>query len=47
MAGQPKRIPLVDDDEHLRTALAEQLELHEDFLTVEAGSGSEELAAPE
>ena len=47
MAGQPKRILLVDDDEHLRTALAEQLELHEDFLTVEAGSGSEALAALE
>ena len=47
MAGQPKRILLVDEDEHLRTALAEQLELHEDFLTVEAGSGSEALAALE
>jgi DNA-binding response OmpR family regulator len=45
MAGHPKRILLVDDDEHLRTALAEQLELHEEYQTAEAGA--EALAALE
>ena len=47
MAGHLKRILLVDDDEHLRTALAEQLELHEEYQTAEAGSGAEALATLE
>ena len=34
-----KRILLVDDDEALRQSLAEQLELHEEFLTAQVGSG--------
>jgi len=37
------RILLVDDDEDLRQALAGQLALHDDFETVEAGTGSEAL----
>lgn len=35
MTGQ-KKVLLVDDDEALRSALAEQLQLHEEFLTSEA-----------
>jgi DNA-binding response OmpR family regulator len=38
-----KKILLVDDDEALRTSLAEQLRLHEEFETVEAGTGQEGL----
>ena len=38
-----KRILLVDDDEALRQALAEQLKLHEEFTTVEEGGGQAAL----
>ena len=38
-----KKILLVDDDEQLRHALAEQLGLHEEFTTVHAGSASQAL----
>ncbi|MEE8445881.1 MAG: response regulator transcription factor [Alphaproteobacteria bacterium] len=38
-----KRILLVDDDEALRTSLAEQLQLHEEFETAEAGTAAEAL----
>lgn len=41
MKGQ--KILLVDDDEVLRHSLAEQLELHEEFETVEAESGAQAL----
>ena len=34
---------MVDDDEALRKSLSEQLRLHEDFITVEAGTGTEAL----
>ncbi len=37
------KILLVDDDEALRASLSEQLRLHEDFITVEAGTGTEAL----
>ncbi len=37
------KILLVDDDEALRLSLGEQLRLHEDFITVEAGTGTEAL----
>ncbi len=40
-----KRILLVDDDEALRQSLAEQLQLHEEFETVEASDGASGLAA--
>lgn len=39
-----KTILLVDDDETLRNSLAEQLQLHEEFVTVEAANGGEALA---
>jgi CheY-like chemotaxis protein len=35
--GQRKTILIVDDDADLRSALAEQLELHEEFAAAEAG----------
>jgi DNA-binding response OmpR family regulator len=35
-----RKILLVDDDEPLRTTLAEQLELHEEFITVMAGDAA-------
>ncbi len=42
-AATAKKILLVDDDEALRESLSEQLRLHEDFITVEAGTGTEAL----
>ena len=38
-----KRILVIDDDEDLRESLAEQLALHEEFTTEEAGSASDAL----
>jgi DNA-binding response OmpR family regulator len=38
-----KKVLLVDDDVDLRQSLSEQLQLHEEFLTVEAGDGKEAL----
>jgi DNA-binding response OmpR family regulator len=38
-----KKILLVDDEEPLRGALAEQLDLHDEFATFQAGSGAEAL----
>ena len=38
-----KRLLLVDDDDTLRTMLCEQLQLHEEFSTVAAATGSEAL----
>lgn len=38
---QNKRILLVDDDNELRGSLAEQLELHDEFATVHASSGTQ------
>lgn len=38
-----KKILLVDDDEALRDSLAEQLELHDEFSSVTAGTGTEAL----
>lgn len=40
-----KRILLVDDDQPLRQSLAEQLHLHEEFDTAEAGDAAGALAA--
>jgi len=48
MRGQPmtgKKILLVDDDGELRTSLAEQLRLHEEFQTTEAETAKEGLEA--
>ncbi len=38
-----KKILLVDDDEALRAALAEQLELYEEFTTTQAGTATEAM----
>lgn len=38
-----RKVLLVDDDEALRTTLAEQLQLHEEFETSEAGTGTDGL----
>ncbi|WP_119418455.1 response regulator transcription factor [Desertibaculum subflavum] len=38
-----KRLLLVDDDAALRGSLAEQLELHEEFVTVQAADGGQAL----
>ena len=40
---QQKTLLIVDDDDELREALAEQLELHEEFKVVQASNGSEGL----
>ncbi|MGP1254019.1 response regulator transcription factor [Algihabitans albus] len=41
--AQAKKILLVDDDDALRSSLAEQLRLHEEFVTVEAADGQNGL----
>lgn len=38
-----KRLLLVDDDDPLRTSLAEQLELHEEFATVQADNAAKAI----
>lgn len=40
-----KRILLVDDDVELRTLLAEQLQLHEEFAILQAGTAAEGMSA--
>jgi DNA-binding response OmpR family regulator len=40
---QQKTLLIVDDDDELREALAEQLELHEEFRVIQANNGSEGL----
>jgi len=40
---QQKTLLIVDDDDELREALAEQLELHEEFKVIQAANGSEGL----
>jgi DNA-binding response OmpR family regulator len=40
-----KRILLVDDDVELRTLLAEQLQLHEEFAIIQAGTAGEGMQA--
>ncbi len=40
---QQKTLLVVDDDDELREALAEQLELHEEFKVVQASNGAEGL----
>jgi len=40
-----RKILLVDDDDALRTTLAEQLELHEEFATIAVETGTEGLGA--
>ena len=40
-----RKILLVDDDDALRASLAEQLQLHEEFVTVQAKTGADALAA--
>ncbi len=42
-----RRILLVDDDETLRSVLAEQLRLHDEFATQEAGTAGEAVKAVE
>ena len=43
--SQVYKILLVDDDEALRSSLAEQLELYDEFSTEQAGTASEAIAA--
>ena len=43
--SQARKILIVDDDLDLRTALAEQLALHEEFTTSQAENGAQALAA--
>ncbi len=38
-----KKVLLVDDDTALRESLSEQLQLHEEFTTVEAETGGQAL----
>ena len=45
MANAKRRILLVDDDDALRTSLAEQLALHEEFTTTTAATGNDGLEA--
>jgi DNA-binding response OmpR family regulator len=40
-----KKLLLVDDDDTLRESLAEQLELHDEFVTIQANSGANGLEA--
>jgi DNA-binding response OmpR family regulator len=40
-----RKVLVVDDDEELRTALAEQLDLHEEFKVTQAATGSDAIAA--
>jgi len=44
-SASPLKILLVDDDEALRSSLAEQLKLHEEFETTEAETGAGALEA--
>ncbi|MDQ8030348.1 MAG: DNA-binding response regulator, partial [Brevundimonas sp.] len=39
--AQRKTLLIIDDDNDLRGALAEQLQLHEEFSAVEAGTAGE------
>lgn len=41
---QVRKILIADDDDELRATLAEQLDLHEEFQTVQAGTGNEAVA---
>lgn len=43
--SQTRKILIVDDDHELRSALAEQLALHEEFSTTQAEAGAAALAA--
>jgi DNA-binding response OmpR family regulator len=43
--AQSRKILIVDDDQELRTALAEQLALHEEFITSQAETGSHAISA--
>ncbi|MFN3890014.1 MAG: response regulator transcription factor [Beijerinckiaceae bacterium] len=42
---QVRKILIADDDDELRSTLAEQLDLSEEFRTLQAGSGEEAIAA--
>lgn len=41
---QVRKILIADDDEELRSTLAEQLDLHSEFTTVQAGTASDAIA---